>query len=98
MIVQYAGFDDGGHRAGIEAEAKFELSPQDAVVFASIDRYFSQRPQVTKLFANKNRHDFFGLDLRTHLQQYGCKLLPGFANTLRFLESRLGWEVWEDTG
>ncbi len=86
-------------QAAIDAEALFQLSPQDAVVFASINRYFSQRRSVTKVFANKNRHDFFGSELRAHFRQYDCKLLSGFAATRQFIEAALGLAVYrQDAG
>ncbi len=55
------------------------LTPQDAVVFASVDLYMRNVGKGPKVFANKNRRDFLTDEVDTHFQQYDCRVLESFA-------------------
>jgi predicted nucleic acid-binding protein len=73
----------------IDAELTFQLSPQDAVVFATVERSFREQDSTAKVFANKNRSDFFEPEIQALFQQYQCKLLPQFSDARQFIEHHL---------
>lgn len=75
-------------KAAIDIQVQFRLQPQDAVVFASIDRFLSGQGSGQKLFANHNSRDF--LPHEAHFQQYNCKVLPRFGDARRFIERQVG--------
>jgi hypothetical protein len=72
--------------SALEAQARFQLEPQDAVVFASVDEYLRDLPEGPKVFINKNYHDFLKPDIEDYFQGHGCKLLPKFASARQFIE------------
>jgi hypothetical protein len=71
-------------KAAIDIQVQLRLQPQDAVVFASIDRFLSGQGSGQKLFANRNSRDF--LPHEVHFQRYNCKVLPRFDDARRFIE------------
>jgi predicted nucleic acid-binding protein len=73
----------------LAAQAQFQLEPQDAIVFASVDQHVREQGKGTKVFANKNHNGFLKPDIETHFQQYGCKLLPEFSDARRFIEREI---------
>jgi hypothetical protein len=60
-------------------QLRYPLSRQDAVVFASIDKFMAGRGAGSKLFANKNSKDFATAEIEAHLQQYDCKVVASFS-------------------
>lgn len=76
-----------GH--ALDAQVKYDLEPQDAVVFASVDFYLQPRTQSTKVFANRNYADFAKPDIESHLAEHNCKLFPDFHDAKNFVEHEL---------
>lgn len=59
-------------------EGEFGLSPQDAVVYASVADDLQQDPLPPKVFLNRNSKDFGGPDMESELARGNCKLLGSF--------------------
>jgi hypothetical protein len=81
---------------GFDAQQRFNLDPQDAFVFASIDIYMRHAPDGPKLFLNKNRRDFLNDDIKEHMATYGCELMPTFKNVRRRIEAQLSGKSKDD--
>lgn len=73
-------------RCALAAEVAYSLSPQDAVVFASIDLYLGEGQPGSKLFATKNRKDFQTTYVENRLQDHHCKILSNFTNARQLIE------------
>jgi predicted nucleic acid-binding protein len=65
------------------------LSPQDALVYASILLHLKQRQTLQSCFLNRNAKDFDDPDLVEELDVYNCKLLPQFDAGYQFVLSCL---------
>ncbi len=70
----------------IRIRNQFEFEPQDAIVFASVDLYLSERGKAESVFANKNSADF--ADVEERLGELNCKLISTFANAADMIEHR----------
>lgn len=57
---------------------RFTLSPQDAVVYASIRSHLQREHPARCCFLNRNAHDFTRPDIAADLRSFRCKLLPHF--------------------
>lgn len=66
------------------------LSPQDAIVFASVDDHLHGAPPGPKVFVNRNRKDFLTPDVAGRLAQAECKLITSFADARGYVEHVLG--------
>ncbi len=73
----------------LEVQSEFNLGPQDAVVFATVDQHLQERVRAPKVFINKNQRDFCTPGIETHFEQFECKVLPKFSTARQFIESRL---------
>jgi len=67
--------------SALDIERALNLSPQDAVVFASVEQHAA-------LFVTKNRKDFLKPPVIHRLGTVGCKLLTSFRDAVAYLESR----------
>jgi predicted nucleic acid-binding protein len=74
--------------AALDAKQRFQLEPQDAVVFASVDQFLREQSAGTKVFANRNADDFETDDIKTHFEKHDCRLISKFAEAVQFLEER----------
>lgn len=71
-------------------QTKFTLSPQDAIVLASITTDLESFEQGSKkLFVTQNKSDFLDPDIRDLMSGHGCKLLFRFDNAVGYVESIL---------
>jgi hypothetical protein len=66
-------------------EGELGLSPQDAVVYASVADDLQQDPLAAKVFLNRNSKDFGGPDMESELARGNCKLLGSFRAGRGFL-------------
>jgi hypothetical protein len=73
----------------LAVQLAYGLTPQDSVVFASIDRFFGAQGDNPKLFANKNRRDFANDLVEGQLAKHNCKLLPKFSQARGYIEGLL---------
>lgn len=69
-------------------QADLSMSPQDAVVFASVLSVLGQRGGPA-CFITKNTKDFSDPRIEDSLDPYDCKLLFDFENGLNFVQSKL---------
>jgi hypothetical protein len=73
----------------IEVETQFQLAPQDAVVFTTVDSHVRAHANDPKVFINKNQTDFLTPQIEAHFESLNCKLLGNFSNARQYIESRL---------
>ncbi|HEX8451173.1 MAG TPA: hypothetical protein VF647_03695 [Longimicrobium sp.] len=66
-------------------EGELSLSPQDAVVYASVAHNLQQDPLPAKVFLNRNSKDFGSPDMKSELARGNCKLLGSFRAGRGFL-------------
>jgi hypothetical protein len=70
-------------------QTQFHLSPQDAIVLASIMADLESVEQgLEKLFVTQNKSDFFDPDILELMSAYGCKVLFRFDNAVGYVRSR----------
>jgi predicted nucleic acid-binding protein len=74
--------------ASLEVRSRFPLTPQDAVVFASVDQFLREQGEGTKVFANRNSADFADGPVEEYFQERDCRLFWTFADALQFVEER----------
>ncbi|MEM7531745.1 MAG: PIN domain-containing protein [Chloroflexota bacterium] len=74
------------------AQNDYELSPQDAIVFASVADHLSSVSHASKsvesCFLNRNSKDFGQKDIVDLLAQFNCKMIPKFNDGYRYIQSR----------
>jgi len=75
--------------ASVDIQRRFELEPQDAIVFASVDQFLRAHGEDTAVFANRNARDFETRDVKAHFQQCDCQLLTNFSGAAQFIKKRV---------
>ncbi len=71
-----------------ECESNYDLTPQDALVYASVISHLrSSKPQQA-CFLNRNSKDFDSPDIITALNQLNCRMIPSFTSGLDFIRSQ----------
>jgi len=75
------------HASGFQV--KYDFSPQDAVVYASVRSHLLVNPGSDSCFLNKNSKDFDNPNLIDELAKHGCKLLPRFDAGWEFVQSQV---------
>lgn len=73
-------------RLSIEYENANDLSPQDAVVYASIIAHLTTKKPECSCFLNRNSTDFDDPDIRDTLEKLHCKMILSFANGLEYVK------------
>ena len=76
--------------SALNAQTEYDLEPQDAIVFASVDEHLKTLQAGRKLFINKNHKDFLTPAIEDHFDQYECKLLPKLTGARQFIEHEIG--------
>ena len=75
-------------RQAASCETIYDLTPQDALVYASVlDHLRRDQPQQA-CFLNRNSKDFDSPDIIGELDQFNCRIIPRFDHGYRFLQSR----------
>ncbi len=69
---------------------QYSLSPQDAIVFASVVGHLGQNSSAGSCFLNKNSRDFDNPDIVDALKQYNCKMIPKFDDSYRYILNSVG--------
>jgi predicted nucleic acid-binding protein len=72
-----------------EAETTYDLSPQDAIVYASVITSLQQIQPNTACFLNRNSKDFDLPGIVSALNQYNCRMIPRFQNGYSYIQSRI---------
>lgn len=70
-------------------ELVFELTPPDAIVFASIDSYLSSQGKGPKVFTTTNTKDFMTPEIRAYMADYDCRVIPSFSDALAHIQNHL---------
>jgi predicted nucleic acid-binding protein len=70
-------------------EATYALTPQDALVFASVTEHLRRDQPQQACLLNRNSKDFDTPDIVNELKQFNCRMIPRFDHGYRFLQSRL---------
>jgi len=82
--------DLGIIRNAAELERSFRLSPQDAIVLASVLEHLTEARPEKSCFLNRNAKDFDDPDVVAALDQRGCKLIPRFDHGLSYIQGVVG--------
>lgn len=64
------------------------MSPQDAIVYASVLHHLSASDATAKCFLNRNSKDFDDPDIEAALASNGCRMLFSFDAGLQFISSQ----------
>ena len=88
QTVEVIPIDLSTIRASIKLQKSRNLSPQDALIYASIlDHLDKEESDSFGCFITKNSKDFATLDIKNDLEKYNCKLLTKFADGLEYVRS-----------
>jgi predicted nucleic acid-binding protein len=72
-----------------DCELAYNLSPQDALVYASVIEHLAQTPPSIACFLNRNFRDFDTPDIVAALRSRNCRMIPQFDQGLRFVQAQL---------
>jgi hypothetical protein len=67
----------------------FDLTPPDAIVFASIEAYLKSQGDGMKVFATTNAKDFLTPEIREYLAAYNCRVIQSFSDALAHIQHAL---------
>ena len=70
-------------------ETTYDLTPQDALVYASVIAHLRRDQPQQACFLNRNSKDFDSPDIVDELNQFNCRMIPRFDDGYGFLQSRL---------
>lgn len=70
-------------------EITYRLSPQDALVLASVMENLQEVKSQTACFLNRNTKDFSNPDIQDISSQFNCQMIPNFDQGYQFIVSRL---------
>jgi predicted nucleic acid-binding protein len=70
-------------------ETNYTLSPQDAIVYASVLEHLRLNQPQQSCFLNRNSKDFGNPDIVDELAQLNCRMIPRFDHGYQFIRSVL---------
>lgn len=70
-------------------ETTYDLTPQDALVYASVITHLRQDLPEQACFLNRNSKDFDSPDIIDELRQLNCRMIPRFDRGYSFIQSQL---------
>ena len=70
-------------------ETIYDLTPQDALVYASIIIHLQNNLPEQACFLNRNSKDFDSPDIIDELRKLNCRMIPRFDRGYSFLQSQL---------
>lgn len=73
----------------IEYEKVNDLSPQDAVIYASIITHLTTKKPEISCFLNRNSKDFDDPDIREALDKLNCKMILSFSRGIEYIKHYL---------
>jgi len=76
-------------RTAREIRLRYDLAPQDSVVFASVVKDLEASKPARACLATRNPGDFRVPALMAELARLRCKLISRFSDAVQYLESRL---------
>ncbi len=74
----------------VDCQTKFDLSPQDAVVYSSIRARLELDHVSASCFVSRNPGDFDDPDLRQDLAALNCKYFSSFVTALQYINHMVG--------
>jgi predicted nucleic acid-binding protein len=83
-------------RQASECQSKYDLSPQDAIVYASIRATLEREHADLNCFVSRNPADFDDPDLREDLSTVKCKYFSSFTTALQFIRHSIARDVQFD--
>jgi predicted nucleic acid-binding protein len=91
-LAQLIPVDSSLFAHALELQPSRSLSPQDAIVYASVLRHLSTASAGPKCFLNRNSKDFFTPDIDADLSARDCRIIPSFKDGLAFIKSQIRTE------
>ncbi|MDA0866451.1 MAG: PIN domain-containing protein, partial [Cyanobacteria bacterium] len=70
-------------------ENTYDLTPQDALVYASVITHLRQDLPEKACFLNRNSKDFDSPDIINELRRLNCRMIPRFDRGYSFIQSQL---------
>lgn len=70
-------------------ETTYDLTPQDALVYASVITHLQQDLPEQACFLNRNSKDFDSPDIIDELRQLNCRMIVRFDHGYSFIQSKL---------
>jgi hypothetical protein len=90
LVAEVLPLDLSVLQRSAECQADFDLSPQDAIVYASIRARLDIDHALGSCFVSRNPGDFDNADLRQDLASFNCKYFSSFTTALQFIEYAIG--------
>ena len=75
--------------AAARYQVDHDLSPQDALVYASVLSHLTQSAAPESCFLNRNSKDFDDPDIVDELKRHGCTLIPRFDDGLEYVRNHM---------
>jgi predicted nucleic acid-binding protein len=72
-----------------EFETRYDLAPQDALVYASVISHLQNFRHQRACFLNRNSKDFDSPDIVEELNQLNCRMIPRFDHGYDFILSQV---------
>jgi hypothetical protein len=76
-------------RAAAAYESPYDLTPQDALIYASVIAHLRQNQPQVSCFLNRNSNDFDNPDIVEELDRNNCKMIPRFDHGYGFIQASL---------
>ncbi len=76
-------------KSSAEHQKEHDLSPQDAIVYASIIYHLRGTKPESACFLNKNSKDFDDPDISEKLEQFRCRMLSRFDHGYRYIVNKI---------
>ena len=67
----------------------YDLTPQDAVVYATVLSHLKQADLRQCCFLNRNSKDFNILEITNELQKFNCVMIPRFDQGFQFIKKQI---------
>jgi predicted nucleic acid-binding protein len=87
--AEIAPLDGLALQSAARYSAQHGLSPQDALVYASVLHHLAGQEGAAACFLNRNTRDFDDPDMVGELRALNCRLIPGFDGGLEFVRRSL---------
>lgn len=75
-------------KAAANYENAYDLTPQDAHVYASVIFHLRKKLSADNCFLNRNTRDFDNPDIVDELEKNNCKMIPRFDDGYKFIHKQ----------
>ncbi len=75
--------------AATPQQTEYDLSPEDAIVYATVLSHLEGHPPEQSCFLNRNTRDFGDPDLVAELRRHGCRMIPRFDSGYQYIVASL---------